>query len=179
MQLHVNIHASAFIFNIDAFASNPYNFKPMSSDPKENVVLAWTRLLRAQATALSAVEANLKAADLPPLSWYDVLLELQRVGKKGLRPFELERELLLPQHRLSRLLDRIEAEGYMARQPCEADGRGQILVITASGSKLRRRMWPIYGKAVNVALGERLTDNEASTLASLLGKLDQSPANSR
>lgn len=146
----------------------------MDNEPGESVVLAWTGLLQAQARALSVVEASLKAAELPPLSWYDVLLELERVGKQGLRPFELERKLLLPQHRLSRLLDRIEAEGYLERLPCEEDGRGQILVITAPGRKLRRRMWPIYGKAISIAVGERLTKVEASSLASLLARLSES-----
>ena len=142
------------------------------SEPGGQAILAWTRLLRVQAKALSTVEASLKAAGLPPLSWYDVLLELQRVGKKGLRPFELERRLLLPQHRLSRLLDRIEGAGYLERRPCAEDGRGQMLAITAAGKKLRRRMWPIYAGAVSAAVGERLTEDEASALAVLLGKLE-------
>ena len=143
----------------------------MSSEPNKTVNHAWAALLRGQRAALSAVEADLKNADLPQLSWYDVLLELDHAGKNGLRPFELERELLLPQYGLSRLLDRIEAAGYLERRPCTEDGRGQIIVITKAGKAMRLRMWPIYAKAINSAIGNRLTKPEATTLGTLLGKL--------
>jgi DNA-binding MarR family transcriptional regulator len=143
----------------------------MSTKPTDATVRAWTCLLRAHHAALGRVEADLKAADLPPLAWYDVLLELDRTGTAGLRPFELERRLLLPQYALSRLLDRIAAAGYLERRPCAQDGRGHLLVITRSGRTLRRRMWPVYASAIERAVGTRLTDGEAAHLADLLAKL--------
>src|SRR5215468_3365969 len=110
--------------------------------PSDAVIRAWTRLIRAQQAALSAVEADLKAAGFPPLGWYDVLLELSRAEGDGLRPFALEQKLLLAQYNLSRLLDRLEAAGYIERLVCVEDGRGQIVAITASGRALVKRMWP-------------------------------------
>ena len=53
------------------------------------------------------VEAAVKAKGYPPLAWYDVLLELSREGGRRLRPVELEKELLVAQYNLSRLLDRM------------------------------------------------------------------------
>ena len=147
----------------------------MQKLPTSPVIQAWTRLLRAQHGALTTVEKALKAAGLPALDWYDVLLELDRAGAGGLRAFELQRELLLPQYGLSRLLSKIEAAGYLQRQDCEDDGRGQTLVITTSGKKLRRRMWPVYSDAINQAIGGRLTDKEAAGLSKLLDKLCDSP----
>jgi DNA-binding MarR family transcriptional regulator len=145
----------------------------MEKTPSETVTHAWARLLRAQHVALSTVEAALKQAGFPPLSWYDVLLELERARGKGMRPFELEGLLLLPQYGLSRLLDRIERAGYVERRPCGDDGRGQIVAITPAGRAMRRRMWPVYGNAIARAVGERLTEDEAGTLARLLGKLTE------
>ena len=43
----------------------------------------------------------------PPLAWYDALLEIEKAGPDGLRPFELRKLLLLPQYGTSRLLDRM------------------------------------------------------------------------
>lgn len=147
----------------------------MDKMPSETVTRAWARLLRAQHTALSTVEKALKQAGFPPLSWYDVLLELDRAGGKGMRPFEIERELLLPQYGLSRLLDRIEGAGYIERRPCGDDGRGQIVAITRAGRAIRRRMWPVYGQAIVRAVGVPLSDGEAATLGELLGKLIEQP----
>ena len=143
----------------------------MIKEPGEDVIRVWTRLMRAQQTALAAIETALKQADLPPLAWYDVLLELDRAGPDGLRPFALERALLLPQYGLSRLLDRIEAAGYLERRPCPEDGRGQIVAITKSGRTLRRRMWPVYARALDMVIGDRLGATEARSLAALLDKL--------
>ena len=146
-------------------------FKRMSTEKRDPAAQAWARLLRAHKRALSAIEGDLKQAGLPPLAWYDVLLELDRAGDGGMRPFELERELVLPQYGLSRLLDRIEKAGYIERRPCEQDGRGHELAITKAGRDIRRRMWTIYSKAIDKAVGAHLTDSEATRLASLLGKL--------
>lgn len=133
---------------------------------------AWTRLMRAHHATLTAVEAALKASAMPSLAWYDALLEVERVGEHGMRPFELERHLLLPQYGLSRLLDRIVAAGYLERHACEDDGRGQIVKITKAGTDMRRRMWPVYARAIEESIAAHLTEAEAEVLADLLGKLD-------
>jgi DNA-binding MarR family transcriptional regulator len=139
------------------------------TQPSESVVKAWARLTRAQQLALAAIEAALKEADLPPLSWYDALLELERAGERGLRPFELEREMLLAQYNLSRLIERLARAGYVSRQVCMDVGRGQVLVITAAGRAMRRRMWRVYGPAIQAAIGTRLSEAEIERLTALLG----------
>jgi DNA-binding MarR family transcriptional regulator len=138
--------------------------------PSDAVIRAWARLMRAQQAVLAAVEADLKAVGFPPLAWYDVLLELSR-AEKGLRPFTLEQELLLAQYNLSRLLDRLERAGYLERRACPEDGRGQIVAITPSGRALVKRMWPTYRAAIARHVGAKLSEDDASRLAALLGKL--------
>lgn len=139
--------------------------------PSETTVRAWARLVTASQVVLSAVEADLKAAGFPPLAWYDLLLELERAGGTGLRPFELERKTLLVQYNLSRLVERLAKAGYLARRPCPEDGRGSLLTITRSGRTLLRRMWPAYGAAIEAHVGRRLPQQEADQLGRLLGKL--------
>lgn len=139
--------------------------------PPDAVIRAWARLERAHRAAQSTVEARLKKAGLPPLAWYDALLELERAGPAGLRPFELQKEMLFAQYNLSRLVDRLEAAGYIARSASEEDGRGQRLTLTESGRAIRRRMWPVYADAIAAAVGSRLSESEAATLGDLLGRL--------
>ncbi len=139
--------------------------------PTEAVQTAWARLLRAHAAALGHVEAALKRAGLPPLAWYDVLLELERAAGGGLRPVELEARTLLPQYGLSRLIDRMAASGLVERRPCPEDGRGQLVGASDAGLRLRQRMWPVYAAAMQEAVGDRLSDPEAAELGKLLGRL--------
>lgn len=132
---------------------------------------SWARLMRASTTVLEAVEAELKLAGLPALSWYDVLLELNRDDEGGLRPVEIQQRVLLAQYNLSRLISRLENTGYVERKPCEEDGRGQKVFITPEGKALLKRMWPTYQKAVATHFSEKLTEAEARQLGDILRKL--------
>jgi len=143
----------------------------MADKPSETVIRAWARLLKAHRIALSSVEKQLKAAELPPLAWYDVLLEVERAGAEGIRPFELERAMLLEQYNLSRLVDRIHTAGYIQRRAHEQDGRGQLIAITEQGKALRRKMWLVYARAIQMAIGKRLVESQAKELEDLLDLL--------
>src|SRR3954451_20449083 len=143
----------------------------MSRNPSHAVVNAWARLIRARETVVAAVERDLKAAGLPPLAWYDVLLELSRAKQGRLRPVEIERETLLAQYNLSRLLDRLEKEGLIRREPCEDDARGQWVVITEKGKAVQARTWKVYSRSIQQHVGEKLDDRSAAALAGLLGRL--------
>jgi basic membrane lipoprotein Med (substrate-binding protein (PBP1-ABC) superfamily) len=70
----------------------------MRARPSEGTIRAWARLLRTQRTLLDRAEDGLKVANLPPLAWYDVLFELERCGGEGLRPAQLQKELMLAQY---------------------------------------------------------------------------------
>jgi DNA-binding MarR family transcriptional regulator len=142
----------------------------MPDHPSEAAITAWVRLVKASRHVLGAVEADLRTAGFPPLGWYDVLLELRRAGAP-LRPLEIEGHLLLAQHNVSRLIDRLEAAGYVERQPCEEDGRGQVVALTEAGRELLKRMWPHYRSAIQRHVGAKLTDDGASRLSRLLGQL--------
>jgi DNA-binding MarR family transcriptional regulator len=137
----------------------------------EAVVAAWIALNRAQQTAQLKIERAFRDAGLPPYAWYDVLWEVERAGAAGLRPFEIERRSLIAQSNISRLIDRLASQGCVERQQCEEDGRGQRILITARGRDMRRRMWPVYARALTEAVGRHLSEREAATLASLLAKL--------
>jgi DNA-binding MarR family transcriptional regulator len=143
----------------------------MSRSPSDAVLQAWIRLNRARDRVLDAIERDLKAAGCPPLAWYDVLLELTRVPEGRLRPFEIENKTLLAQYNLSRLIDRLEKEGLIAREPCADDARGQWVVITEKGRATQARTWKVYAKAIAQHMGEKLDDKAAKTLADLLSRL--------
>lgn len=148
----------------------------MNRKPSDTAVTAWARLLRAQQALLERVEADLKAEGLPPLSWYDVLLELNRVEGGRLRQFEIGEKVLLSKYNLSRLLDRLEEEGLVKRQPCKEDGRGAMVAITAAGRELKKKMWPVYERAIEQHFARHLSEPEADKLAQLMARLIAKPA---
>jgi DNA-binding MarR family transcriptional regulator len=144
---------------------------PMTGKPSDTAITAWARLLKAQAKALDAVETDLKAKGHQPLAWYDVLLELKREENGTLRPLELEKRLLLKQHNVSRLIDRMEQKNLLKRLPFVGDGRGQLVAITDQGQDLLRRMWPAYRASIQDHVGSKLSEPELAKLAALLQRL--------
>jgi DNA-binding MarR family transcriptional regulator len=143
----------------------------MSDKPSDELVVAWARLVRASQTLLSEMEGELKRAGLPPLVWYDVLLELARSGDEGLRPFELVERMLLAQYNTSRLLARLEADDLVERVSCPDDGRGHTVRITKAGRRMQRRIWAVYGRAIAKHMGGKLNRAQTRELADLLARL--------
>jgi len=142
----------------------------MADSRTDMIMLAWVRLIRAHDRVVANVEAAVKAKGYPPLAWYDVLLELSRGGGRRLRPVELEKELLIAQYNLSRLLDRMVEAGLVQREPCDGDGRGQVVSLTAKGKALQKEMWPPIRDSV---LNEMtvLKDGDIERLGKLLTPL--------
>ncbi|SLN12884.1 MarR family winged helix-turn-helix transcriptional regulator [Oceanibacterium hippocampi] len=138
--------------------------------PRPETIAAWTALQTASRVLLERVEGALKAAGLPPLAWYDALLEIERAGADGIRPFALKERLLLPQYGMSRLLDRIAAAGLIEKRNCAEDGRGLLVRITPAGRRARRSMWPIYGAELARQFETVFSGEELECLARLLWK---------
>lgn len=145
----------------------------MSEKLAKDVEAVWVHLVRAHTQTHDAVAAALAAEELPPLDWYDVLWELEQAGNEGLRQYELQERLLLPQYGLSRLLDRMVEKRLISKKQSATDRRGKIYVITQKGLKVRARSWGPYAKALSDGLGTRLSRAERVTLARLLSKLHQ------
>lgn len=143
----------------------------MSKKPSEKTVHAWICLHRAHRLLLDRVENALKTEGLPPLDWYDVLLELQRGKSEGLRQFEIGDKVLLNKHNLSRLLDRLENEQLLSRYACAEDKRGNRIKITDKGEKLLKQMWPVYSQSIQEYFGERLNANEIFEMSRVLEQL--------
>ena len=63
----------------------------------------------------------------------------------------LAREVTLSRTGLTRLVDRIEREGFLRREPAAEDRRGAYVAITPEGIELLRRMWPVYERVLDEA----------------------------
>ena len=132
---------------------------------------AWARLVRAHRAVTTRIVADLKGAGFPPLVWYDVLLELGRAGCGRLAPGRLEDALLFAQYNVSRLVDRMAADGLVRREPHPSDARRQLIAVTPEGRALRERMWPAYAAAIARHLGAKLPGGKADQLSALLARL--------
>jgi DNA-binding MarR family transcriptional regulator len=109
---------------------------------------AWRAFLTAHAHVTRLISRDLAEAGLPDLSWYDLLWALYRHPDRRLRVNELAREVVLSPTAMSRFVDRVEAAGYVRREPDPADRRALRVAITDEGVALLRRMWPVYERGI-------------------------------
>jgi len=132
---------------------------------------AWRTFLRAHATVVRALEAELLAEHDLPLASYDVLVQLSEAPARRLRMTELADRVLLSRSGLTRLADRLAREGLLTREPCPSDARGTLAVLTEQGLQRLRDAWPTHLRGVRQHVTSRLAADEIAQLGVLLDKL--------
>ncbi len=132
---------------------------------------AWRTFLRAHATVLRRLEAELVAEHDLPLASYDVLVQLSEAPDRRLRMTELADRVLLSRSGLTRLADRLARDGLLQREACPSDARGTLAVLTDAGLQRLRAAWPTHLRGVAEHVTGRLSPDEVVRLAELLGKL--------
>ena len=150
--------------------------KSTNKDSKwtETEASAWIGLVQAQQCLIDKVEQELKEKDLPPLSWYDVLWELERSDDGRLRLNDLGKRVLLDKYNVTRLAQRLEDEGLVKRDQCPNDGRGITATITEKGKKLRKKMWPVYEEVVRENFLCKFNKKELAELKNFVERLQAS-----
>ena len=142
--------------------------------PTQAQLDALRSVLRARTTLTDRLETALRADELPPLGWYDVLCALDAAGGEGMRPRDLAYEIGLTPSGVTRLLDRMVDAGLIERKVCATDRRGYGVSLTGAGRKTHRMMEPVYMREVEAAFASLVTDDEARELIDVLDRVSQS-----
>jgi DNA-binding MarR family transcriptional regulator len=132
---------------------------------------AWRAVLLAQNRVVRAIDDDLAAAGLVPLTWYDVLLELNSAPDRRLRMQQLAERVVLSRSRVSRLVDELERHGLVERRADPDDGRAILACLTPEGRRALRRAAPTYLRGIERHFTSQLTDAEQRTIASALQKV--------
>jgi DNA-binding MarR family transcriptional regulator len=102
---------------------------------------------------------------------FDVLAALRRVGEPFLvRPVELSRSLMVTTGAITKRLDRLEAQGLVARESTDDDGRGKLVRLTPTGVATTDRMMAVHLENQR-RLISGLGPADREQLADLLGRL--------
>jgi DNA-binding MarR family transcriptional regulator len=142
--------------------------------PSDWRIAVWRTFLRAHAAVVAELESELVGVSLP-LAWYDVLLQLAEAPQRRLRMAELADRVLLSRSGLTRLVDRLQAEGLVRREPSEHDRRGTYTVLAPAGLERLRRAAPVHLAGVQRHWLSRFTDDELRVLGGLLGRVAPPP----
>jgi DNA-binding MarR family transcriptional regulator len=102
----------------------------------------WNEMENAHARIRGALEQALQREHRLSLTEYEVLRRLSDAPEGHRRIQELADEIHLSQSALSRLVQRLEDEGYVSRAVCDHDRRGVFACVTDAGRKAEAAAHP-------------------------------------
>jgi DNA-binding MarR family transcriptional regulator len=132
---------------------------------------AWAALLRVHAALVPVLDRELQAACQLPLTWYDVLLELNSAPARRLSMGELGQKAVVSRSRVSRVVDQLAAAGLVVREANPDDRRSAYAAITPAGRDRLRAAAPVYLAGINRHFTAQMTMTEAGTVAAALEKI--------
>ncbi|WP_127502633.1 MarR family winged helix-turn-helix transcriptional regulator [Actinoplanes solisilvae] len=148
----------------------------MSDTGSDIGTAAWAGLLRVHAALVPRIDKELQSACGLPLTWYDVLLELNSAPARRLSMGELGEVAVVSRTRASRVVDQLVEAGLVARELNPEDKRSAWAVITEEGRKRLRSAAPIYLDAIRRHFTAQMTDDDARIVATALEKVLTRPA---
>ncbi|GLW62282.1 transcriptional regulator [Actinomadura rubrobrunea] len=136
----------------------------------------WRTFLRAQVQISRRLQADLLADHDLPLGSYEVLTHLSEAPGGRLRMNDLADRVLLSRSGLTRLVDRLQREGLVARQSCASDARGLYAVLTPAGRRRVEEATPTYRRGVREYVLGRLDEGDLRRFDAILRKLLDAPS---
>src|SRR3982074_2088151 len=138
--------------------------------PGRRGLQAWDALLRAHATLLRQLEADLESKTGLALADFDVLAQLAMAGG-SLRMAELADRALISRSGMTRRVSRLLHDGLVSRAHVGADGRGIVVQLTSSGLDRLTTAAPVHMRRVSELFLTKLNDQELALLESALAKV--------
>jgi len=134
----------------------------------EDELNAWRAFLRAHRVVTAALDGELSAERDMSLGSYEVMLVLAKAPNRAMRMSELADAVVLSRSGVTRLVDRLEAEGVVERATCPTDARGLLAHLTDRGFQRLKAAAPTHLRGVREHFTARLSQQDLKDLARLL-----------
>lgn len=152
---------------------------PMQTSPVTQLdrleLAAWRGFLRTHSRLVRELDRELESAHGLPLTHYEVLLHLEAAPAHRLRMGDLAASVLLSQSGVTRLVDRLERDGLVARERCPSDRRGLNARLTPTGLQKLSEARPTHLAGIREQFLSHFSAAELRGLAAAWTKLRPRP----
>jgi len=131
---------------------------------------AWRGLLRLREVVMRDIDRRLRRAGHVSLDDYGILITLVSAPRMRLRMSDLGARRMLTPSGITRVVNRLEEQGLVRRDPDPSDGRASLAVLTRDGLAALRRAQVVHHAAVRELYLDRLDGADLSRLADLFEK---------
>jgi len=129
---------------------------------------AWRGVLFASSRTLARVERSLEEASGMSLAFLDVMGRLYDCPDRRLRMQELQERSLFTRSGMTRLVDRVEAAGFVQRERVPGDRRGVAVSLTDAGARAYEAGMARHREDIEREFGTRLTARQQRAVADAL-----------
>jgi DNA-binding MarR family transcriptional regulator len=146
--------------------------RSQASAPAHASGVAWaTELIRLEIALWDRVDARLKAAHDLPLAFFEPLHLISRARENSVRVGDLARGLRITVGGTSKLVDRIEEAGLIAREPDPGDRRASRVALTTAGKRKLITALKTYEAEVASILDGVLSSEEQHQMSDYVSRL--------
>ncbi|MFB8405632.1 MarR family winged helix-turn-helix transcriptional regulator [Streptomyces sp. NPDC055912] len=128
----------------------------------------WRAYLHATTLLEDHLDRQLQRDAGMPHIYYGLLVQLSQAPRRRLRMTELAKSAKITRSRLSHAIARLEKSGWVRRENCPSDKRGQFARLTDEGKEVLRQNAPGHVAAVRQALFDRLSPEQVKQLGAIM-----------
>ena len=128
---------------------------------------AWRAYLESSKVLFDALDRQLQRESDIPHAYYEILVRLSETEGRALRMSELAEITLSSRSRLSHAVARLEERGWVVREECPTDRRGQLARLTDAGFAVLAEAAPGHVATVRGFVIDALTPEQLAQLAAI------------
>ncbi|MFB9334474.1 MarR family winged helix-turn-helix transcriptional regulator [Actinoplanes octamycinicus] len=132
---------------------------------------AWLNLTQLLMLLPSALDRQLRDDAGIPHAYYQILAMLSNDPSRSMRMTDLARMVGTTTSRLSHAVASLEQRGWVIRQACSFDRRGQIASLTDAGMAVLAAAAPGHVAEVRRLIFDNLSEAEVEQLRAITGKI--------
>ncbi len=125
---------------------------------------AWRAWLYSAQLLLDRLDRELTHATGISHAYYEILVALSETEGRMMRMSELADRCLSSRSRLSHAVSRLEERGWVRREVCPGDGRGQLAVLTDEGFAALEAAAPVHVEGVRTHLFDQLSPEQVAAM---------------
>ena len=132
----------------------------------------WRAFVCAFREFFAAVDAQLQRDSGMPLAYYEILVRLSEAPGRSLRMTQLAEAAGASKSRASHAVAKLEERGWIRREDCPTDRRGQIAVLTDEGFAALDAAAPGHVEQVRQTLFDALTSEQVAQLRDISAAIE-------
>lgn len=131
----------------------------------------FSTFMHAYASVVRRLDDDLRREHGLSLQEYGALLMLVQARDRRLRMTRLAEGLLLSKSGVTRLVDRLEADGLVARLACPSDARGAEATLTGAGVARLREAAPTHLRGIQAYFLDAIADDDLAAVERALARV--------